>query len=302
MKKLVLYILLLFFTQRYTWAQAPTKINYQGIARKPDGTPLADQQIQIRISIGNNSAVNPTAYRELHSIRTDRFGLYNLAIGGGSVVTGSFAGINWASGDKYVGVEIDPTGGTNFQLAGTTQLLSVPFALFAASGNQGPQGPKGDKGDPGPQGLKGEPASNTSSILKLTFGLDSSYTNFERYVIKNGFESISINSGSYDPKKGEYTIPATGVYQILVSFTLNMVLDDRKFQFGIELMKGASQIDNKNDQINSINSGYDHGFQFISIQSFTEGDKIWFQLLPTWGGSSPKPFIKKGSVTISRMS
>lgn len=302
MKIPVLYMLLLFFAQRYTWAQAPSKINYQGIARKQDGTPLADQQIQLRISIGNNPAVNPSAYRELHSIRTDRFGLYNLAIGGGSVVTGSFAGINWGSGDKYVGVEIDPTGGTNFQLAGTTQLLSVPFALFAASGNQGPQGLKGDKGDPGPQGLKGESGNNISSILKLTFGLDSSYTNFERHVIKNGFESISKNSGSYDPQKGEYTIPATGVYQILVSFTLNMVLDDRKLQFGIELMKGASQIDNKNDQINSINSGYHHGYQFLSIQSLTEGDKIWMQLLLTWGGSSPKPYIRNGSVTILRMS
>ena len=302
MKIPVLYMLLLFFAQRYTWAQAPSKINYQGIARKQDGTPLADQQIQLRISIGNNPAVNPSAYRELHSIRTDRFGLYNLPIGGGSLVTGSFAGINWGSGDKYVGVEIDPTGGTNFQLAGTTQLLSVPFALFAASGNQGPQGLKGDKGDPGPQGLKGESGNNISSILKLTFGLDSSYTNFERHVIKNGFESISKNSGSYDPQKGEYTIPATGVYQILVSFTLNMVLDDRKLQFGIELMKGASQIDNKNDQINSINSGYHHGYQFLSIQSLTEGDKIWIQLLLTWGGSSPKPYIRNGSVTILRMS
>ena len=183
-------------------------------------------------------------------------------------------------------------------MAGTTQLLSVPFALFAASGNQGPQGLKGDKGDPGPQGLKGESGNNISSILKLTFGLDSSYTNFERHVIKNGFESISKNSGSYDPQKGEYTIPATGVYQILVSFTLNMVLDDRKLQFGIELMKGASQIDNKNDQINSINSGYHHGYQFLSIQSLTEGDKIWIQLLLTWGGSSPKPYIRNGSVTI----
>jgi hypothetical protein len=77
--------------------------------------------------------VNGTVlYSETQQTTTNSYGLFTLAIGKGTPVTGTFAGINWASGtDKFLKVEIAPAGGVSYQLQGTTQLLSVPYALYA---------------------------------------------------------------------------------------------------------------------------------------------------------------------------
>jgi len=75
------------------------------------------------------------------------------------VLTGSMQGINWANGPYFVQTETDPAGGTNYSITGTSELLSVPYALFSASGTPGPAGPQGPQGEPGPQGPQG-PAGN----------------------------------------------------------------------------------------------------------------------------------------------
>lgn len=284
-------------------AQAPYKINYQGIARKSDGTPIVEQQIQLRISIGNNATVSPVLYREIHSIRTDKFGLYQLAIGGGAIVTGSFGNIPWATGDKFISVEIDPTGGTNFILAGTTQLLSVPFALYAASGNQGPkgdkgdtgaqglQGPKGDKGDTGSQGLqgikgdkgdKGDSGLSTPEIIKLEFFNDTSFQNFVRYPFSKGYISILMGDGKYNDSTGRYTVATKGVYEITSSFNIQYGFDGQELQFVFEVMKGNFQIGQQNIQSKAFNSGYSNTMNYKFLFELNAGDVIWCQLLSSW--------------------
>jgi hypothetical protein len=82
----------------------------------------------------------------------------SIEIGGGNIVSGDFATINWANGPYFLKTETDPTGGTNYTINGTSQLLSVPYAMYAANsgssipGPQGPQGPVGNDGATGPQG------------------------------------------------------------------------------------------------------------------------------------------------------
>lgn len=154
MKKFILYTLCLFSALSAV-AQAPEKFNYQGIARSGTGAPLASQNVSMRISIMDGSAIGPVVYSEIQSAITNAYGLYNVAIGAGTPQTGTMAAIAWGAGDKYIKVELDPAGGTDYVDLGTSQLLSVPYALFATSGTPGPQGPIGATGPAGPTGATG---------------------------------------------------------------------------------------------------------------------------------------------------
>ena len=140
-------------------AQAPQKFNYQGIARTGAGVPMVNQALGLKISILDG---NTAQYVEKHTVMTNDIGLYTLQIGGGTVVNGSMAAVTWSTGNKKIKVLIDPNGGTNYTNMGTTELLSVPYALFAAQGTQGPQGVPGAPGSPGaigPQGPQGPPGT-----------------------------------------------------------------------------------------------------------------------------------------------
>jgi hypothetical protein len=115
-------------------AQAPQGINYQGVARNVQGVELTNQLIGIELSVLNGSANGTVVYTEQHSVTTDAGGLFTLTIGLGTPTIGTFTAINWAvGGGKWLKVSMDANGGSNFQLLGTSQLLSVPFALFAGN-------------------------------------------------------------------------------------------------------------------------------------------------------------------------
>lgn len=133
MKKLILLVTAVIVTVGMAWAQ-PQKFNYQGVARSSTGSPLASQNIGLRISILDGSSSGTSLYTEAHNVTTNSMGLYSVAVGGGSVVSGNFATIDWAAGDRYVKVELDPAGGTSYVNLGATQLLSVPYALYSANG------------------------------------------------------------------------------------------------------------------------------------------------------------------------
>lgn len=120
---------LLIFSSAY--AQAPKGINYQGVARDNEGKPIASKKISVRISILQNSAQGSAEYSETHNPLTNPFGLFTLVIGQGIVTTGNFAFVSWAVGNKWLQIEIDPAGGSSYQLAGSQQLMSVPYAFYA---------------------------------------------------------------------------------------------------------------------------------------------------------------------------
>jgi len=120
--------LLLFSTAS---AQAPKGINYQGVARDNEGKPIASKSISVRISILQGSAQGIAEYTEIHNPQTNPFGLFTLVIGQGTTTTGNFAFVSWAIGNKWLQIEIDPAGGGSYQLAGSQQLMSVPYAFYA---------------------------------------------------------------------------------------------------------------------------------------------------------------------------
>jgi hypothetical protein len=154
--RLFFFTILLFALCAPVRAQTPPLMNYQAVARSANGIPLANQPVAIRFTVLDGSATGPVLYQETHQANTNAFGLFTLLIGGGTPVSGSLATVDWSTGSRYLKVEIAQQGGTNYQLQGTTQLVSVPYALFAEkSRTPGPQGPAGPAGAPGPQGPAG---------------------------------------------------------------------------------------------------------------------------------------------------
>ncbi|MGK4568892.1 hypothetical protein [Flavobacterium sp. 3HN19-14] len=126
-------ILLLLLVSISAFAQVPQGISYQAIALNGSGTPVANGNVGVRLTVLDNAANGTALYTETQTKTTNANGLFNLVIGQGSVVAGTFAGINWKTNLKFLKVELDATGGSNYVLVGTTQLLSVPYAMAAKS-------------------------------------------------------------------------------------------------------------------------------------------------------------------------
>ncbi len=114
-------------------AQVPQGIPYQSIIRDGSGNVAANQSVKLRFSIRDSIASGTVVYQETFQTSTNSLGLANVNIGMGTVVVGTFSGINWGKNSKFIQVEIDATGGTNFTDMGTTQMMSVPYALYAGS-------------------------------------------------------------------------------------------------------------------------------------------------------------------------
>lgn len=133
----------------------PQKFSYQAIVRNSNGQVLDSQSVSVRLSILQGSETGNAVYVETHTIMTNAVGQIGLQVGGGTVVSGQISQINWSNGPFFIKSETDPTGGSNYSISSTSQLLSVPYALFSANGPIGPQGEPGPAGEPGPIGLTG---------------------------------------------------------------------------------------------------------------------------------------------------
>ena len=128
--KIIITLIITSLTILSCYTQAPQAINYQGVARDVNGIELTNRLISLRLSIIDGSPTGSTVYSETHSISTNEFGLFTLEIGNGTSVD-EFSSIDWSSNSKFLKVAMDPEGGSNFTEMGTSQLVSVPYALYA---------------------------------------------------------------------------------------------------------------------------------------------------------------------------
>ena len=136
-------------------AQSPEKMSYQAIIRDNANALVINQSVGMQISILQGSTAGSAVYVETQTSTTNLNGLATIEIGTGTVVSsGNFASIDWANGPFYIKTETDPTGGSTYTISGVSQMLSVPYALYAkTSGNgAGPVGPQGPAGAQGPAG------------------------------------------------------------------------------------------------------------------------------------------------------
>lgn len=135
MKHLLLSLVGLFLVSSILIAQAPQAICYQAAAKDGQGADLVGQEISIRAAIVRGNPTGVVEWEEIHMPTTDQFGLFTINVGEGSSTgngaQASIADIQWGNGNYWLRIEMDPTGGMNFTLMGTTQIISVPYALYA---------------------------------------------------------------------------------------------------------------------------------------------------------------------------
>lgn len=130
-KSLALFVAFFLLLAGEAFAQAPEAFKYQAVVRNADNSPVVEQPVGIRMSIILGPPTNLIVYQELHFPTTSAIGLISLNVGEGTSLSGTFADINWGDGSYSLQVEVDVNGGTVFQPLGSSQLLSVPYALFA---------------------------------------------------------------------------------------------------------------------------------------------------------------------------
>ena len=137
MKKLLLSLFVAWSS--FAFSQVPNQINYQAVARNSVGNVLPNKKIKARLSIRDGSTTGTVLYSETRTITTNNFGLFTIAIGsvGADNSSGTISGIDWSTAAKFIQVEVDPDGGSNFMNMGVAQLLSVPYALHAGTASVG---------------------------------------------------------------------------------------------------------------------------------------------------------------------
>lgn len=130
--KAVFTLLLLFVTiLTELYAQSPDKMSYQAVIRAQDNSLVVNSRIGIKFILHQSTATGTAVYQETNSVNTNANGLVSLEIGTGTVVSGDFTKIAWDKGPYFLETQVDAAGGTNYNITGTTQLSSVPYALYA---------------------------------------------------------------------------------------------------------------------------------------------------------------------------
>jgi hypothetical protein len=202
----------------------PNAFNYSGVARDTQGNAIASTAIGIQISILKSSSTGVPQYIENHTVTTDAFGLFNLVIGAGSIQSGDMASIDWSNDNYYLQVGMDAAGGTNFLIMGTTQLLSVPYALYAKSAGSVTSGSANVSSNiEYPDGLNGtpfflSPGSNyTVPSGKNLYGSSLSTTTVGQYYIINGAMAPENTTISLDATYPEIAL-------LLVDKTVEVIL------------------------------------------------------------------------------
>ena len=161
----IIFLMCLCAAQFSLQAQAPQQLNYQAVVRNSSGQPLANgTHVSVRFQIHDGTPTGTVVYLETASLTTNQFGLVTYAIGSGA----NLSTVSWSTGAKYLEVDMDPNGGNSYSDMGTSQLLSVPYALFAGNSAAGPIGPTGLQGVTGAAGNVGATGATGIGVAGVT--------------------------------------------------------------------------------------------------------------------------------------
>lgn len=172
------------------FAQAPQGFNYQATVRNSSGALIVSQNVTFKFNIIKDASTSVPVFSETHYAPTDDLGAVNLIIGKGTPTTGTFASVDWGNGNYYLGIELNT--GNGFVAMGTTQLLSVPYALYALNAGNTGNSPSIGKSTVYITGN----ITNEQAAAKL---LDDFGSNTDNIIIKNttGLTSIDLSSVKY---------------------------------------------------------------------------------------------------------
>lgn len=135
MKRILFTIISSVAISLTSMAQSPQAFKYQAVVRDAGNTVLNNQAVGLQLTIQQGAVGGTAVYTETFSVTTNQYGLVNIEIGTGTT-TDDFSTVDWANGPYYMETAIDVTGGTSYSTMGTSQLLSVPYALYAANGGK----------------------------------------------------------------------------------------------------------------------------------------------------------------------
>jgi hypothetical protein len=190
------------------FSQSPQSFKYQTVCRDQNGALLVNQLVSFKMSIVQDTPSGNVVYLETHQVATNDFGVVNIAIGNGSVVQGNFSSIDWANHSFFVKVDYDRYGQNNYQFMGTSELLSVPFALYA------------NKAKESTKSLNDQDTSSTNEIQTLSLnGNQLQISNGNSVTITgvldldadptNEYQQLSINGNAISISNGNtISIPA----------------------------------------------------------------------------------------------
>jgi hypothetical protein len=204
--KYILLALLVYFSLMNSNAQAPQGIPYQSVIRNGSGALLINQAVNVRFSIHDSTALGTIVYQETHTTTTSAAAMLILTIGQGTPVTGTFSSINWGNGAKFMQVELDASGGSNYTDLGTQQMMSVPYALYAE------KSASNDVNIPNPKILAG--SFNKNGNIQMGSGYTVSKNGSEYTITFNdSFATTPVLQGNLvgytdlkNPPNGDYKI------------------------------------------------------------------------------------------------
>ncbi len=184
-----------------SFAQSPQGFNYQAVARTSSGVAITNQSIGLQIRLLQGSATGTVVYTETHTSTSNNIGLLNVVVGTGITID-NFNLIDWANGPYFIEISMDVTGGATYVLMGAQQLMSVPYALYAANG--GTTGATGATGGIGPQGVIGltgatgdvGPTGNTGATgFSGSDGDRYATSSTDMLTIGLGMQSLTVQTG-----------------------------------------------------------------------------------------------------------
>ena len=178
-------------------AQAPVGFNFQAVARDADDVILGERHIAVRVSLLRGSEDGPASYTERHEVRTSEFGVFDLAVGTGETISGSFDAVEWSAASYYLKIDLDPQGGSNYVNMGATQLLSVPYALYANSAGNADQGGSG-------VGSVEDPTDELQSLIYDPVTHTLTLTDANSVVLQTGTDeqTLTLNGNTLEISNG----------------------------------------------------------------------------------------------------
>jgi hypothetical protein len=196
MSKKTFFTTFLYLITAHLLAQSPDKMSYQAVIRNSSNKLVTNTAVGMKISILQTTATGTAVYVETQKPTTNINGLVSIEIGSGTVVSGTFANIDWSKGPYFIKTETDPNGGTSYTISGTSQLLSVPYALYAKKAGNGFSGNYNDLTNKPVIPTKVGELTNDKGYISKYSEKDSSVTNeIQSLSVRNDTIFLSKNGG-----------------------------------------------------------------------------------------------------------
>ena len=267
----MLMMLSIGITQK-SQAQSPEKMSYQAVIRDGSDNLITSSNVGMRIQILQGSEFGAAVYVETHTPASNANGLVNIEIGAGNVVSGDFTTIDWSNGPFYIKSEVDTGGSDNYSITTTTELLSVPYALYAENAAKVEKTPTAFN-------VIGRTFQDLPADETTTIDFTAAFNNAGSYI-ENDVFSLDAD---------EYTAPEKGIYFFESVVTIDTRSNPPERFWLYYYVNGASVA---RLRYYAFDEGDNTGTRFNTSLRLEEGDKVTLRVKPftnptsTLGGNS----------------